>query len=482
MFAATSLLSGCAFLPSLKSVPGIEKDLPVSVALRRQLLGSVNDPEQLDFSTQISAIEQRITGTPLVSGNKVELLIDGPETHNAQLSAIANAQHHINLEMYIITNEELGQKYADALIGRSNAGVQVNLLFDSLGSTSAFGAFISQLQKANIEIRQFAPLNPLEDPRIWRLNRRNHRKMLIVDGKVAFTGGVNIMDEYVKNPESGALAEGDVRGWRDTHIKILGPAVAEFQKQFIANWNRVNTIPNSLDDPIKAALNDVVTEPDKFVATPHHFPNMPDAGTANVRLITSRGADVIEVVAGTGIDALREVFGKGNKRKYSIYKSYLAAFALAKNRIWITQSYFAPGDEFIEVLNAAAERGVDVRILVPGKSDVPIVEHASKYFYTRMLKGGIRLWEYNVSMIHSKTAVVDGVWSTVGSSNLDYRSFLHNDEANAVIIDDQFGTRMEALFERDIATATEITLETWKKRPFTDKIRQFTSALFKYWL
>lgn len=495
------LLAGCSSLPTADSIPteGIEWihtvapgcEPPSADEALRAAVG--DDPESLQFARRVGAIESAITRKPMQAGNAVHLLIDGPATHAAQLEAIRAAKHHIHLEVFILTDEKVGQEYADALADRARAGVKVRLMFDGVGSLGTTTRIRDELRQQGVEIEEINSVNPLEEPRVWRLNRRSHRKLLIVDGKVAFTGGVNIMDEYASaspgtkssssasksgsSSSSSSSSEGSGgsgaskqgagpesqrgMGWRDTHIRVEGPAVADFQREFVRTW-----------EESKGKNIDLSGD---------YLPPSPAAGPNLVRVVGTEGEDFLGLALGVPQKLVRKLLGK-RKRSSPIYASYISAIREAKHRIWITQAYFAPSDELIKLLGKSAKRGVDVRIVVPGKSDVNLLPLASRHYYDRMLEAGIKLYEYDPVMIHAKTAVVDGVWSTVGSSNLDYRSLIHNDEANAIIIGREFGHEMEQQFEKDLGQSKEITLEQWEDRPLFDRVKETGAALIKYWI
>jgi cardiolipin synthase len=435
------------------------------------------------------------------AGNAVHLLIDGPATHAAQLEAIRAAKHHIHLEVFILTDEKIGQEYAEALAERARAGVKVRLMFDGVGSLGTTTKIRDELRGQGVEIEEINSVNPLEEPRVWRLNRRSHRKLLVVDGKVAFTGGVNIMDEYASaspgnessskagsssggSSGSGSSAASSTDedgkgsgasaskkgagpesqrgiGWRDTHIRVEGPAVADFQREFVRTW-----------EESKGKNIDLSAE---------YLPPSPAVGPNLVRVIGTEGEDFLGLALGVPQKVVRKLMGK-RKRSSPIYASYISAIREARHRIWITQAYFAPSDELVKLLGKAAKRGVDVRIVVPGKSDLTLLPLASRHYYDRMLEAGIKLYEYDPVMIHAKTAVVDGEWSTVGSSNLDFRSLIHNDEANAIIIGREFGHEMEEQFDKDVSQSTQVTLEQWEDRPLFDRVKETGAALIKYWI
>jgi cardiolipin synthase len=388
--------------------------------------------------------EEAFSGEPLVAGNDVELLVDGPETYAAMLEAIAAAEHHIHLETYILDDDEVGQQLADALIERRGAGVDVKLIYDAFGAIDCCEAYFERLRGAGVELVEFHPVNPVEDVRVWRVNERDHRKLLIIDGRVGFTGGINFSSTY---SSSSAARPGEDRGldtgWRDTHVRIEGPAVAQLQQLFLTVWHRHSE-----------------EEPDR-VAESRFFPEPREVGDTYVRMLSSRGSD---------------------DEPSDIYRGYLNAIEQAQDRVWITQAYFAPNDRLIDALGDAAGREVDVRIIVPGFTDLWLIFYASRAHYADLLERGVRLYEMPGALLHAKTAVVDGVWSTVGSSNLDTRSRLHNLEANAVMLGHSFGARMEALFEEDVAETREITADEWRERSLWERFKEWIATRFDYWL
>lgn len=428
-----------------------------------ELRQAVEWPAQLEFVRRLNAIETALTGRPLTGGNRVELLRDGPATHAAQLRAIAAARNHVHLITYILSDDEVSREYLAALSERSKAGVKVRLMFDSVGSRTVGQQYRDALSAAGIEVNEFGPLNPAKDEGV-SLSRRHHRKILVVDGKVAFTGGINITDE--QRASSSAGSRGKASDWRDTHIRIEGPAVAEFQKLFIESWQHGQR---------------------RLTASTRYWPDLPRKGNDFVRAVTQQGNDLTDIATQPIADLVPDLKGRepGKDKdppEHAIYASYLAAITNARSRIWITQAYFIPNRELLEVLTDAAERGVDVRVLVPGTSDIGLMVHASRFHYAALLEAGARLYEYQPPVLHAKTAVVDSVWATVGSSNLDFRSFIHNDEANAIIVGSAFGRKMEEMFVDDLTQAREITLEDWRQRSWLDRARQRIAVLLKYWI
>lgn len=460
---AALLIAGCGG----PKVLALDKDAPADALPtckdcvdEKELRRSVRTDGQLAFVKRVNAIEYRLTGRPLSSGNRIELLLDGPDTHRAQLDAIRTARHHVHLITYIMTDDKLATEYLKALVERRKHGVTVRFMFDSVGGRTVSEEFRGKLAKAGIDVREFGPMNPMkkEDS---SLTRRHHRKILVVDGKVAFTGGINISDEYRSSSSGSGSRSG---GWRDTHVRIEGPGVAQFQAMFFESWALAG-------DPIKrnAQGNDK-----------YYFPKLEREGDDLVRGVTQNGNDLQDIALKPVTDLAETE--REQAAAQAIYGSYLGAMDNARKSIWITQAYFIPNDEFIEVITRAARRGVDVRVLVPSTSDIQMMVDASRFHYQPLLEAGARIYEYSGPMLHAKTAVVDGVWATVGSSNLDYRSFIHNDEANAIIVGAAFGEKMEKMFNDDIGNAREITRKAWEDRPWVERMRQRGAVLLEYWI
>lgn len=423
-------------------------DGAVSPATAQRVVNDLKDASgPLAILRRHLAIEEAISGQPLILGNRVDLHFDGPATYAAMFKAIRAARDHINLEVYIFEDGDQGRRLVNLLAAKQRAGVQVNIIYDSIGSIDTPRDFFAGLERLGARVLEFNPVNPTKLRRKWRLNRRDHRKILVVDGAVAFTGGVNISDVYSKSSgsgsRSGSSAGGDKkqtgRPWRDTHVEIRGPAVAVFQKLFLDTWQRQR-------GPELPASN--------------YFPKLAPIGD-----------DVVRVIASTPENPAHE-----------IYKTFLSAVQNAERSIHLTNAYFVPGRDLIEALKQAAARGVDVKIVLPSYSDSGLVFHAGRSHYTGLLRAGVKIYERRNAMLHAKTGVIDGVWSTVGSTNLDLRSFLHNDEVNANFIGTDFAARMEAMFKRDLAESQAIDLETWRKRPIAQRLREFGARLFSYWL
>ncbi len=445
------IFGGCASLPRIDDIDQRSgpPDTPRIIGSRGQLSpeAAKRIMERLKkqvgpidiLETHISIVES-VSGSPLVAGNKVTLLVDGPGTYAAMFQAIQNAKDHIHLETYIFEDDEVGHRFADLLLQKQAEGVQVSLIYDSLGCLNTPALFFERLRKGGVQTLAFNPINPLKVDKQGLLTHRDHRKILIVDGNVAFTGGVNISQVYSSSSLSDERRKRDTReSWRDTHIQIEGPAVAEFQKLFLDTWAREHGPALSKRD---------------------YFP-----------VLKREGRDLVVVIGSTP--------GQENRITYIMY---VTAFMVAQNFIHLTNPYFVPDKQTVKSLTDAARCGVDVTIILPGRSDELPVFYAGRSFYTHLLKSGVKLYEHRRGMLHAKTAVIDGVWSTVGSTNMDLWSFLRNDEVNAMILGQDFATEMEAMFVKDLEESDQILLEQWKKRPFGDRVKEWFARLLAHWL
>lgn len=384
-------------------------------------------------------LEEAATGRPLIDGNQVTLLYDGPETLGAMLNAITAAKDSINLETYIFEQDALGQKFADALIAKRWEGVEVNILYDAVGTIGTPEAFFTRMREAGIQLCPFNPVNPLRRLGRWRINNRDHRKILVVDGAVAFTGGANISGTYGHGSLFRSRSKKPTAlGWRDTHLKLEGPAVAALQWLFVENW---------------------FSQKGEDLEPRAYFPPPVKAGNQIVRVLGSQpGSD------------------------FEIYRAYVLAIQQATRSIHLTSAYFVPDVQIVKALVGAARRGVDVQIILTSVTDSGLVLHASRSYYQELLQGGVRLFELKSSLLHAKTAVIDGLWSTVGSTNLDLRSFLHNKEVNVVVLGDAFGREMEDAFTEDLSNSLEVTAADWARRPKADRVKEWAARMLEYWL
>lgn len=390
----------------------------------------------LDILDKQIALEQEIVGTPLVLGNRVTLLQDGPATYRAMFAAIDGAKDHINLESYIIDDDEVGRQFADRLIERQVQGIQVNMIYDSVGAIGTPRAYFDRLKEAGIQVLEFNPINPLAAGKPWTLNHRDHRKLLVVDGRTAFLGGINISSVNSAGSFIGAKSRtvDPERGWRDTDIQIDGPVVGEFQKLFMDTWTKQKGPP---------------------LQERNYFPVLSPQGSEIVRAIGSTPDDPFSL----------------------IYLTVISAITNAEKQVWITNAYFVPDPQLMQALLDAAGRGVDVRLILPGQSDSGATFHAGRSHYAALLASGVKIYERHGALLHVKTAIVDGVWSCVGSSNLDWRSAMDNDEMNAVILGRDFAGQMQAAFARDIAASDAIERESWERRSLLFRLKEWLARL-----
>jgi cardiolipin synthase len=415
---------------------------PLSPARSKAILqGLERGAEDTSIFDRHLALEQAVSDSPLLTGNRVRLLQDGPDTYRAMFAAIQAARDHINMETYILEDDEVGHRFADALVEKQRQGVQVNLIYDSAGTLGTPAEFFQRLRDSGIRTLEFNPVNPTDAKDGWDLNQRDHRKLLIIDGETVFLGGINISSVYSgsssrRKPNPGPVAK---LPWRDTDLQIEGPVVAEFQKLFLGTWQAQRGEP---------------LEPRRFLPP-----------------LQPQGNDVVRAIGSSPDDAFS-----------LIYVTLLSAINSAETEVWLTNAYFVPDPQLLAALKAAAARGVDVRIVVPGRTDSALVFHAGRSYYEQLLQDGVKIFERRDALMHSKTAVIDGVWSTVGSTNLDWRSFLHNQEVNAVVLGTEFGDRMRAAFTRDVAQSGQITLDQWRHRSMVVRLKERFARVWQYWL
>jgi cardiolipin synthase len=435
-------------VPHAKKVEFEGTNGPASAAKSAAILDRLEGTD--DFSELLRkhlAYEQAVNAdSPLSLGNRLTLLQNGPATYQAMFAAMREATDHINLETYIFDDGEVGTQFSDLLLERQAAGVQVNVIYDSVGGLMTPDAFFDRLRDGGIEVLEFNPLNPLSgNKKEWLVNNRDHRRQLVIDGRIAFTGGVNISDTYSSAP-SGRRTRKDrnldpnpAEGWRDTHLQIEGPVVAEFQKLFMDTWARQKGEP---------------------LAERNYFPELKAEGKEIVRAIGSTPADPESL----------------------IYLTLVSAISHAESTVHLTIAYFAPDPQLLKALTEAARRGIDVKLVLPSYSDSGAIFHLGRSYYTDLLRSGVQIYQLRGAVMHAKTACIDGIWSTIGSTNLDWRSFLHNDELNAVILGRGFAAQMEAMFAQDLAESEAITLDVWKRRSWLLRLKEQGARLGAYWL
>ena len=350
----------------------------------------------------------RAAGAPLISGNSVRLLIDAKENYPAWLDAIKAAERYIHFESYIIHEDEVGWKFADALTTKARDGVRVSLIYDWMGGFGKTSrSFWNHLRAGGVEVRCYNPPQ-LDSPFGWV--SRDHRKTLTVDGRIGFVTGLCVGRQWVGVPEK------NIEPWRDTGIEVRGPAVADIEKAFTNVWNSTG------DD-------------------------LPPDEIANREALEEAGDVMLRIVATEPASA-------------GMLRIDQQVATLARDRLWLTDAYYAGTTSYVQALRAAAKDGVDVRLLVPNASDIPILKPLSRAGYRPLLEAGVRVFEWNGTMLHAKTAVADCKWARVGSTNLNVASWFGNLELDVVIEDVPFATEMEQAYERDLENATEVVLDS----------------------
>jgi cardiolipin synthase len=395
----------------------------------------------IDILEKQIALEQSINGSPLILGNKVTLLQDGAATYPAMFEAIRNAQDHINLETYIFDNDEIGLQFADLLLEQQGRGVQVNVIYDSIGAISTPKAFFDRLREGGIAVLEFNPVNPLKAKAPWLINNRDHRKLLVIDGRTAFIGGINISNVNSAGsvvPRSGNSPEESI-AWRDTDLQIEGPVVGELQKLFMETWEKQRGKP---------------------LAPKEYFP-----------VLEPQGKDIVRAIGSTPDDPFS-----------LMYLTLVSAIGNAEKQVYLTNAYFVPDRQMLKSLVDAAARGVDVRLVLPAHSDSENTFHAGRSHYSTLLKAGVKIYERHGALLHSKTALVDGVWSSVGSSNMDWRSYLDNNEVNAVVLGREFAQKMQAAFAADLEASNAIDLEKWERRPLIFRLKEWVARMWGHLL
>ncbi len=404
--------------PGRPPLPMVRRRLPMRYHMKHQF-----GARDLAFLQTMHAL----TGTPLTEGNRVEVLRNGVRFFPSMLSAIRGAKKTINVEFYIYWDGEVGRMFAEAFAERARAGVKVNVILDAVGSAAMSRELIEFLQGNGVHVEWYHPIRWYT---ISRVNHRTHRKLLIVDGAIGFSGGFGIADEW--------LGDADARHhWRETVVRVEGPVVAQMQFAFMDNWVK--------------SRGELLTGLD-------YFPQIAACGTHMTQVVKSSPSE--------GSSAVKLL--------------YTVSIVSAQRSIYISNAYFMPDRDTIRALEGAVRRGVDVRVIVPGEYiDVPIARQAARWQYERLLRRGVRIFEYQPTMMHAKTMVVDGIWTTVGSSNFDDRSFRLNDEVNVNIYDEGIASQMETMFFEDLARSEEITRFRWLRRPMFDRVKERIAGWLK---
>lgn len=372
---------------------------------------------------------EALTQAPISRGNRAELLINGDRIFPAMLEAIGGARRTVNLLTYIYWSGEIGSRVADAVCERATAGVSCRVILDAMGSVKMDRDLLERMTDCGVSVCRFRPPKPYA---IRRGNNRTHRKLLVVDGKVGFTGGVGIADEWTGDAQ-------DPDHWRDTHVRVEGPVVRGLQGSFAENWLE--------------ATGEVLAGDDDL-------PELDPIPGARAAMLAVRSS------AGVGDTDVETVF--------------FLTIAAARRSIDLTSAYFAPRPAFLHALADSARSGVAVRVLVPGPHiDKDVVRHTARSVYGQLIEAGVRVFEYQPTMLHAKSLVVDGVWSTVGSANFDNRSFQLNDETVLGVQDEAFAAQLTEVFERDLERSAEISLDGWRSRPLIDRPREAAARLLR---
>lgn len=404
----------------------VGRDGPVTAATEARDLARVRAEGNAELFERHLGVLAASGDNKLLRGNTAKLLVDGPATFAAMKAAISAARQRILVEFYIVEDEGVAAEVAELLLRKAAEGVHIAMMYDSVGSLGTERAFFDKLRDGGVAVCAFNPINPLERPGHWGLVQRNHRKMLAVDSDVAFTGGINLSNVYAEGSFSSARRkrppeDADRNGWRDTQVELHGPVVSALSTVFRESWMR------------QGCAGDLPPAPPPRVAAP--------------------GQRVVKLVAGDPDNGINPT-----------YTTLLHGIAASQRSVQLTMAYFAPGDELIQALCDAARRGVAVALVLPGRSDVTMVLHAARSRYAQLLGAGVQIHEMSQAVMHAKTAVIDGVLSSVGSSNLDWRSIVGNNEIDVIVLGDDFGDQMQALFTRDLAVSERIDAERWARR------------------
>jgi cardiolipin synthase len=406
---------------SRKGIKGLSKIRELSSRQLREIGKThLNLNEEARKNENIIRLLLNNSNSLLTTGNQLKILKNGNETFNAIFEAIKNAKHHIHLEYYILSDDKIGNRLKELLIEKKKEGVEIRIIIDDVGSWSLKENFILELQRNGIELYSFMEVR---FPRLTsKMNFRNHRKIAIIDGKIAFTGGINFADRYIEGLRK-------LGAWRDTHLQIEGDAVASLQVIFAADWYFV--------------INE-------NLSGPKYFPSFTEAVGTPVQVSAS---------------------GPDSDWK-NIEQAFLAAISNAREKIYITTPYLMPTQQIVSALQIASLSNVDVRIIIPEKSDAITSKWCSFSFVEKLLEAGVKIYFYTNGFTHSKFMIVDEVFSTIGTTNLDFRSFETNFEVNAFIYEMEFTKNLEKLFITDLKNSRQIKLAEWKKRPWHFKVRE----------
>lgn len=375
---------------------------------------------------------ERLAHVSFLAGNRVELLIDGDASFAVLAQAISSAHKRIDMESYAF-DQIAGTQFADLLLAARRRGVEVNFIYDAWGSLDTPSALFKRLREAGVRVLEYNPLAPNTRVPI-EVNHRDHRKLLCVDGKIAITGGVNISQVYENAPRLPGADASD-QAWRDTDVRLQGPVVWQFEHYFMETWRTQKGPP--------------IAEPPP---APGPFPN----------------GFMVQAINGAPEDG-----------QPLIYRTLIMAIALSQTSVHLTTGFFVPTPDLKRALKAAAGRGVDVQVIVPSLSTSAIAVAAGRADYGDLLEAGVKLHEFQGAVLHAKTAVIDGMWTAIGSSNLDWRSTVWNNEIDAIILSNEIGNQMEAVFRDDLAASKTIDLARWQHRDLVERVRELKASLIQ---
>lgn len=392
---AVAMVGGCSNVPVHRTLPAMNLGEPA-------------------FFPTIEAHAQ----APIISGNRLTILLNGEQIYPAVLEAIGRARTTITYAQYSYEDGDIARQLAEAMAERCRAGVKAHVLLDTVGTVSMPREYVELMSKAGCEVVSFRPIGPFS---LNRANNRNHRRILVVDGRVGFTGGSGVSSKWMGN---GRVPD----HWRDTDVKVEGPVVEYLQGAFAENWVEATGV---------------------VLGGADYFPRP------------------IEIKGRTSAQVIRSGPSGGS---YAMYTTFLLALSSARHSIQVTNPYVLLDEQMMETLVQAARRGVRVRFLVPAVSDHPLVRHAGRRQFGQLLEAGVEIYEYTAALLHAKTIVIDGVWATVGSTNLDHRSFRLNDELNVVAYDAGFAAQLEKVFREDLRYARKMDLEAWRNRGVKGRI------------
>jgi cardiolipin synthase len=405
----------------------------------------MHDDPRITADTSLHRHEARhrpVSDCPVVPGNKTTLLRSGAEAIGAMLDAIDHARDHLHLEFYIFDDVRIGGRgIVDSLLAARRRGVKVAVIYDSVGSLHTPDHIIDRLTQAGVQTLEFRPVRPWRRHFGWRLDRlndRDHRKLLVADGAIAFLGGVNLARVYENPPEAGLGKTAAESYWHDCAIRITGPAVAWAQRVFLDTWHKHG------GDPLSGRT----------------YPDPPPDGPHKIRIAASAPLE--------------------HNQLY--FRALRAAIEAAEHRILLTTGYFVPARRNWKLLADAARRGVRVTLILASHSDTPATLHAARALYGRLLEAGVHIHELTDGMLHAKAATIDGVWSVIGSSNFDRRSYSFNNEVDAVLLGRDMAQQLEALLTAWSQRASKVTLAEWRKRSLNERGQEYLARLWERYM